>query len=320
MKFISVFMAVAVSAVAMAQSVPPLINYQGRLANPDGTPLPTADYELRVTIHDADAVTGGTLVWGPQVFDGANAVGHGPRVPVMQGYFNVLLGPVDAVGRSVLSAFSGSNRFVQVTVGNRPPIKPRQQIVAAPFAVQAANGSPPGTIVAFGGTSVPAGWALCDGTALDAATNSAFLGLLAALGKTFGVGNGNVTSFNLPDLRGRTAVGAGKGEGTDAGGRPLSNRLIGERLGEEAHKLTEGEMPSHTHPDAGHVHAMLRSGLTGSSGSLAISTPTAPSDFTINAADILRIQPGFANIQPKGNDLPHNVMQPSLVINYIIKL
>ncbi len=130
-----------------AQTVPPLVNYQGRLSNPDGSPLPTADYTLTFNIYDAP--TNGTLVWGPQVFDGAVAAGHGARIPVVQGYFNVMLGPVDthATIRSLADAFNGTigiptlgeSRYVEVTVSNRPPILPRQQILTTPFAFQTAN-------------------------------------------------------------------------------------------------------------------------------------------------------------------------------------
>ena len=117
--------------------MPALVNYQGRLANPDGSPLPTADYTL--TFNVFDAATNGALAWGPQVFDGVAAQGHGARIPVVQGYFNVMLGPVDVNGVSLASAFNASNRFVEVTVSNRAPIAPRQQILTTPFAFQAAN-------------------------------------------------------------------------------------------------------------------------------------------------------------------------------------
>ena len=127
----------AMAAPALAQNVPPLVNYQGRLANPDGSPLPTADYTL--TFHVFDAATNGALMWGPQVFDGAVAQGHGARIPVVQGYFNVMLGPVDTTNRALSDAFNGAARYVEVTVSNRPPIAPRQQILTTPFAFQAAN-------------------------------------------------------------------------------------------------------------------------------------------------------------------------------------
>ncbi len=120
---------------AMAQSIPPLVNYQGRLANSDGTPFPTADYELRFSIYENH--TNVNSVWGPQVFDGAPNAGHGPRLPVVQGYFNVVLGPVDTQGRPILGAFASGSRFVEVTVSGRA--LPRQQILTTPFAFVAGG-------------------------------------------------------------------------------------------------------------------------------------------------------------------------------------
>ncbi len=194
---------------AAAQSVPPLINYQGRLANADGTPFTTADYELRVSLYDT--ATGTNLVWGPQVFDGGAVVGHGPRIPVVQGYFNVMLGPRDVGGRSILEAFASSDRFVEISVSNRPPIVPRQQILPTPFAMHAADGTPAGSVIAFAGdpSRVPEGWLLCDGRALYA-TN--YPQLYNAIRTNWGAGfrlTGfpvsllrKVADFNLPDLRG----------------------------------------------------------------------------------------------------------------------
>ncbi len=195
---ILLLMVVELSRALGGQAVPPLINYQGRLANADGSPVPTADYELRVSIYDAP--TNGNQVWGPQVFDGGSGAGHGPLLPVVQGYFNVMLGPVDAQGRSILGAFASANRFVEVAVSNRPPVAPRQQILPAPFAVQAANGVPAGTVVAFAGmgNAVPEGWLLCDGRAFP---TNAFPRLWAVIGTYWG-GSTNQGFFNLPDLRG----------------------------------------------------------------------------------------------------------------------
>jgi hypothetical protein len=132
-----VILLAGVRLVGQAQIVPPLVNYQGRLSNPDGSPLPTADYQLTFSIYDA--ATNGALVWGPQIFDGPAALGHGPKIPVVQGYFNVMLGPTDTNGVSLANAFNATNRFVEITVSNHNPILPRQQILTAPFAFQAAN-------------------------------------------------------------------------------------------------------------------------------------------------------------------------------------
>src|ERR1043166_1876868 len=85
---------------ALAQSVPALINYQGRLSNADGSPLPTGDYQLTFSIYDSATNTSTNgLIWGPQVFDGTNGLGHASKIPVAQGYFNVMLGPQPAAQR-----------------------------------------------------------------------------------------------------------------------------------------------------------------------------------------------------------------------------
>jgi hypothetical protein len=121
-----------------AQSVPALINYQGRLSNSDGSPLATSDYQLTFNIYDSSNNSGG-LVWGPQIFDGQSAQGHGSRIPVVQGYFNVMLGPTDTNGFSLANAFNDTNRFVEIRIGTNNPIKPRQQILTAPFAFNSAK-------------------------------------------------------------------------------------------------------------------------------------------------------------------------------------
>lgn len=182
------------------QSVPQLVNYQGRLANSDGSPFPTADYYLSFSIYDSS--TNGSLIWGPQTFDGGAGKGRGLRIPVVQGYFSVMLGPVDIDGRRLADAFGSSNRFVEVTVSNRPPVLPRQQILSTPYAIQAANGAPPGTIVAFGGDVVPDGWILCDGRPLS---RNVYPRLFEAIGSSWGNAsddNDQATDFRAPDFRG----------------------------------------------------------------------------------------------------------------------
>ena len=75
-----------------------------------------------------------------------------------------------------------------------------------------------GEIRMFGFNYQPSGWAVCDGRLLSIAQNSA---LFALLGTTYG-GDG-MTTFGLPDLRGRVAMGMGNGPGL----APPSNRREG---------------------------------------------------------------------------------------------
>jgi microcystin-dependent protein len=92
-----------------------------------------------------------------------------------------------------------------------------------------------GQIMAFGGNFAPRGWALCNGQLMSIAQNSA---LFSILGTTYG-GDG-VTTFGLPDLRGRLPMGWGNGPG-------LTPRQIGETAGAESVTLTINNMPAHNH-------------------------------------------------------------------------
>lgn len=64
---------------------------------------------------------------------------------------------------------------------------------------------PAGTIVAFGGSSIPTGFLACTGTAVSRTT---YARLFAAISTSYGIGDGSST-FNLPDLRDRVPLGAG---------------------------------------------------------------------------------------------------------------
>lgn len=107
-----------------------------------------------------------------------------------------------------------------------------------------------GMVVPWAGplNKIPEGYMLADGRTLNIQQNQP---LYVTIGTTYG-GDG-ATTFKLPDLRGRTVIGAGERPGAAYGA------LVGENLGQEAHALSLGEMPIHTHP-------LTPSGTTGSAG------------------------------------------------------
>jgi len=197
-----------------AQTAPEYINYQGLLKAADGTPLATGNYTMEFNVYDN--ANAGNKVWGPFFFDGYPGTdGHGLTVSVANGSFNVILGPRDTSGASIRDAFSGPDRFIEIKVNDGAPILPRQQFLSTAYAFQSQKAQladvasalvqqmadtlcPPGSIIAFGGTNIPAGWLLCDGRSL-ALTNPAYSRLYAAIGTAWG---GAAGSFNLPDLRG----------------------------------------------------------------------------------------------------------------------
>ncbi|HEX6833200.1 MAG TPA: tail fiber protein [Rudaea sp.] len=145
----------------------------------------------------------------------------------------------------------------------------------------------------------PRGFAFCNGQILSIAQNTA---LFALLGTTYG-GNGT-TNFALPDLQGRTPIGAGQGAG-------LSNRTLGELGGATAVTLGISAMPSHTHAVATSSAPADRSNAQGNHFA-APPDPVysgAPSDTSLGNA-----------LTPAGGGQPHNNLSPYLVVNFVIAL
>ncbi|MEQ8286058.1 tail fiber protein [Thalassospira sp.] len=148
---------------------------------------------------------------------------------------------------------------------------------------------PVATILPFAGSVAPEGFMACDGAELLA---SEYADLFSVIGSTYGVGQAP-GSFKLPDLRGRAPIGAGQGDG-------LSDRVVGAANGEESHQLTVDEMPSHNHSNA----------LVG--GDLQLYGMLNEPQYHNGG--------NFLQMPSDGGDLPHNNMQPFLVVNYIIKV
>ncbi|MBI2926371.1 MAG: tail fiber domain-containing protein [Verrucomicrobia bacterium] len=135
-RFLGALLTVLTCVTAPAQSVPQLINYQGQLLDANGAPLPTGDYDVEINLFLVES--GGAPIWGPQKFNGQSGPGLGAKVPVVDGHFNVILGPKDTGERDLGDVFkSNSSVFIELKVGSGTPIAPRQQMLAAPYALQA---------------------------------------------------------------------------------------------------------------------------------------------------------------------------------------
>lgn len=183
---------------------------------------------------------------------------------------------------------------------------------------------PTGGLLAYGGSSAPSGYLLCDGSAVSRSTYAA---LFSTIGTTYGVGDGS-TTFNLPDMRGRHAVGAGTGTGGGAsgsgaptGGSTLTARAAGNWAGEETHTLTTAQMPTHTHTatvtDPGHQHIVKVWNAAGGNGPFAYN---ADGTINVNQAPVESNTTGITvSNASSGSGTTHNVMNPFIVTNFIIK-
>jgi microcystin-dependent protein len=152
---------------------------------------------------------------------------------------------------------------------------------------QSSSSNPVGTILSFASATAPSGYLVCDGSAVSRTTYS---DLFTVIGTTWGAGDGS-TTFNIPDLRGRTQIGSGQGSS-------LTSRTLGQIGGAETHTLTIQEMPAHTHSlpsvngGGDYKHGLNVVANTGN--------PTAPT-------------------RSEGGSQPHNNMQPFSVVTFIIK-
>lgn len=153
-----------------------------------------------------------------------------------------------------------------------------------------------GEIRMFGGNFAPVGWAFCDGSPQSISENEV---LFQLIGTTYG-GDGEST-FNLPDLRGRTPVHNGP------------NYVIGQSAGTESITLNVQQLPTHTHPMVAAGSAadavVPTSGFPSFPPSLAMYF-NSPPDAALNPLAVL----------PVGGSQPHENMQPYLAISFIISL
>lgn len=161
-----------------------------------------------------------------------------------------------------------------------------------------------GEIRAVGFAFPPKGWARCDGSLMPISQNTA---LFSLLGTTYG-GNGTST-FALPDLRGRVAVGSGQGTG-------LSDYVLGEEDGEEAHTLVGGEIPAHTHL----VNAAPTAATTANptQGFYAVPIVNSHDAIMYSASQDLQLAPDA--VSTTGGHTAHENRQPYTSVLYIIAL
>lgn len=162
---------------------------------------------------------------------------------------------------------------------------------------------PPGVVMDYAGETEPPGWLFCDGRAI---IRDSYPELFAAIGTTYGGGNGT-TTFNLPDKRGRVSVG----KSADS-----EFNTLGKTGGAKTHTLTTAQLPSHSHGVGGHGRF------------LTTNRPSDPGKRAAPATTTGDHVPAFNNVQDVGSEATtssagssaaHNNIQPYLTLNTIIR-
>lgn len=155
---------------------------------------------------------------------------------------------------------------------------------------------PIGAVVEFPSDNIPDNWLLCNGQAVS---RTDYAELFAAIGTTWGAGNGS-TTFNVPTKEGLVTVGK-KTSDSDF-------NTLGKTGGEKTHKLTINEMPSHNH----NVKYNTESGIAAAS---VLGTDRTASDTEGSSGG----GDWYVWTTGAGGDEAHNNLQPYTTSNFIIK-
>ncbi|MFM8331158.1 MAG: phage tail protein [Candidatus Methylumidiphilus sp.] len=183
-----------------------------------------------------------------------------------------------------------------------------------------------GQIIAFAGDYAPENFAKCDGSLLPIQSNQA---LFAVIGTTYG-GDGR-TNFALPDLRGRTPIGAGASPG-------LATYPLGSKGGQENVTLLPTQIPAHNHTLTAQASVAIpgskASTSAGNQSSPANNILAAPSDAlgagvtpyaaasnantTLGDAATATASFNAAPTSPTGGGAAHSNLSPYLALTYLI--
>jgi len=213
----------------------------------------------------------------------------------------------DAVGSAQIADDAvGSAQIADNAVGTAQIAD--SAVTAAKLSSDAAFSA--GMLMPYAGTSAPTGWLLAYGQAVSRTT---YADLFTAISTTYGSGDGS-TTFNLPDLRGRTIAGQDDMGGSSAnrltnqsGG--LNGDTLGASGGAETHTLTTSQMPSHSHTLGSNAKISTTFGTSGEN--------TAVRRDTLSGSALDSFISG--STQAAGSGSAHNNVQPTIILNYIIK-
>lgn len=163
------------------------------------------------------------------------------------------------------------------------------------------------TIYMFAGNFAPRSWAFCQGQLLSIAENQALFSLIGTI-----YGGDGVTTFALPDFRGRVPVGVGDGPG-------LSDYVEGQSGGAEQTTMTVAQMPAHTHTVTPQVAVSTGNGTTDEPDSNVLAGTSSPTYAAAGSANG-KLAGVSATETPAGGSQPFGIIQPYLAMNFVICL
>lgn len=300
--------------------VPATVSYQGVLLQSNGVTPQTgpATIEFRLYQNKADM----TPVWGEK---------H-EGVQLVEGTFSVELGAGAAIDggtphEALNTIFIETPPWLGITVHGEPERTERQQFGSTPYAftadtaMTAVHGVPPGTMAIWGGETVPEGWIRCNGDSYP--RGGEYASLFAVIGTTWGEGDDPGNTFNVPNMGGRTPIGAmeaGQGHEQNTPGQVpstagLTAHAVGDLLGEETHSLSLAELGSHDHTYLDYIQSGWCDSDNGGTSHVMDNVATTSLDRRTGMT---------GGIDTNGDGTKdaaaeHNEMQPSMAAMFIIK-
>lgn len=165
-----------------------------------------------------------------------------------------------------------------------------------------------GEIRLFAGNYAPQGWMLCQGQLLSVSDYQTLYSLLGTL-----YGGDGVSTFALPDLRGRVPIGQGTGAG-------LTLRKLGQAGGTETVTLTPEQLPVHHHTFNTLASDATTGTLPGKSTNMAFAQATGNTrEYLNNTAPTPTVKTLDAvTYGSAGSSGAHDNLMPSMPLSYII--
>ncbi len=305
-------------------TVPTTINHQGVVAV-DGVKY-TGSGLFKFAIIDPET---GNNVW---THDGSKTMPPDQsdeptgfvELTVTDGVYSVALGKTPAMIAISPELFVDATLALRVWFNDGThgwqQLSPDQLLSSVPYAFAAGMSGPPGLIQAYAGPSAPAGWLLCDGSAVS---RTMYADLYAVVGDAYGAGDGS-TSFNLPDLRGRVPMGV-----DGSANRIPSNNALGNSGGGAsvnlAHTHTTGDwtltisqIPAHAHQQTAMTSPVAAGGGSNVAGMAfaGSGTPAGAQQHTVSTGGGQAHNHGHTGSALSSTQ---SVLNPYQIVHYIIK-
>ena len=183
-----------------------------------------------------------------------------------------------------------------LTVGDMVRVELAQGGRVVVYGAPGGAGVPAGNVSATARVSAPAGWLLCDGSAVSRST---YEGLFTAISTTYGAGDGT-TTFNVPNLKGRVPAGVDSGQ-TEF-----------DTLGDT------GGAKTHTHPlsDAGQAQISGEGGFIYTGRTYTSFTAARKNGVSSDARDA---SSRTVSAPLQGATDSSSTLPPYIALNYIVK-